>query len=243
MGRNSHRTRTANYSEREYLAFARAILGGDFDKVNLERPLRSLQEYAFQPVSLTERQREVEVLALLLRSLSLWYIIREDLEQGRFPIDSPQFKVAERFAGNIVSICAPQMVSFLMNGHHETLRKLAAVVEAAKTMPLLGDQSSQDKKLRAVNKALGLKIRKPHKATGRIRLLLPLWMLGFGDLPQTKRYEILEKAGLNPEEIPEDDALRQILSYYKIPSIRKILRGIRNSKVVKEYSSPPVVVP
>ena len=99
------------------------------------------------------------------------------------------------------------MASFLMNGNHDALTKLAAIVEAAKTIPPLGDQNSLDKKLQSVGKALSLKTRKSHKATGRIRLLFPLWTLGFGDFPQTKRYEILEKAGLKPEEIPEDDAL------------------------------------
>lgn len=226
---NSHKSRSVRYSEREYLALAKALLGEDFDKVNLERPMRGFQQYAFQHVPLPEDQKEIESLTLLLRSLSLWYVIREDLNQGRFPADSPQVKAAELFAGNIVAMCAPQMVSFLMNGNHDALKKLAAVVEAAQNIPPLGDQSSLDRKLQTVGKALGLKTRKPHKATGRIRLLLPLWILGFGDLPQTKRYDILERAGLKAEEIPEDDALRQILRYYKMPALRKLAGSMNAS--------------
>src|SRR5437868_12381986 len=126
MGRNSHKPQAVRYSEFEYLALAKALLGGDFDKVNLERPMRGFQKYAFQHLPLPEDQKELESLTLLLRSLSLWYVIREELNQGRFPADSPQVKAAELFAGNIVAMCAPRMVSFLMNGNHDALTKLAA---------------------------------------------------------------------------------------------------------------------
>lgn len=228
MGRYSHKTKTAKYTEHEYLAVAKALLGGDFDTVNLARPLRELQAYAFQPISLPEDPKESDSVFLMLRSLSVWYAIRDDLEHGRFPADSSPVKAADIFANHIVSICAPQMVSFLIAGQHEAFRKLAAIIEAAKTVPPLGDQRSQDKKLQSVRKALGLTTRKPHKATDRIRLLLPLWRLGFGDLSPTKRYEILEKAGLEAKEIPDDDAMRQRLTYYKIPALRKLL-GPKNT--------------
>ena len=227
--RSSHKRRTYKYSESEYLALAKAFLGGDFDKNNLERPLRGFQNYAFQQISSPDDQGEVKSFSTLLRSLSVLYVAMEDLKKGRFPIDSPQAKAAERLADEIVSIYAPIMISSLMTGQHEAFKRLAAVVEAAKTIPPIGDQTSHDKRLQLVCKALGLKMRKPHKATGRIRLLLPLWTIGFGDLPQMKRYEILEKAGLEPKEIPEDDALRQLLTYYKIQALRKSLGSIKTS--------------
>lgn len=244
---NSHKPRTVRYLEREYLALAKALLGGDFDKTNLEGPLRKLQEYSVLPLPRPDDQGELESQTALLRALSLWYIVREDLNQGRFPSDSPQTKTAERLASDIVSIYAPKVISFLMNGNHEELKKLAAIVEAAKILPPIADQTSRDKKLQSLCKALGQKLRKPHKATGRIRLLLPLWILGFGDLPQSKRYEILEQAGLKVEEIPEDEALRQILTFYKIPSIRKTMQGqgeLLHKKsmyeTAREDGSPPV---
>jgi len=225
MKGNSHKTQRTNYSEQEYLALATALLGGTLDATNLERPLREMLQHGLQPPSLPEEHREIQSLSRLMNALSLWYVAREDVTNGRFPEDSPQVQAAYSLASAITSICAPKVLAFVLNGDHEPIRKLADIIEVAKTWPALADQTGHDKRIQSACKAVGLKPRKPHRSTGRIRLLLPLWMLGFGELGQVKRNEILGKAGLRDEEIPEDEALRQLLSYYKMPTLRKIYRS------------------
>lgn len=221
---NSHKTQRTNYSEQEYLALATALLGGTLDASNLERPLREILQHGLQHPSLPEEHREIQLLSRLMNALAVWYLVREDVAKGRFSEDSPEVQAAYNHASAILSICVPRVIAFVLNGDHETIRKLADIVEVANTRTALTDQTDHGKRLQSACKAMGIKPRTPHKSTSRIRLLLPLWMLGFGALSQVKRNEILGKAGLRDDEIPEDDALRQLLSYYKIPMLRTIYR-------------------
>jgi hypothetical protein len=225
----SHKRARAEYSEEEYLALAKALLGGELDQANLRGPIGDAAKLAFDSSLLPADQGESVTFVRLLNALVIWYAARDDLQRGRVPMDSPQALAAERLIREILSICGPRLAESLATGDYKAFHKLAAVMEAAQKIPSLGDQTAHDKSTEFVSNALGLKARKPQKKTGRIRSLLPLWVLGFGDLSQSKRFKILEKAGLKVEEIPEDDALRQILSYYEIPNIRRTVRDARRA--------------
>jgi hypothetical protein len=78
-----------------------------------------------------------------------------------------------------------------------------------------------------IPQGLGLPGRKFHKKTQRFRSLLPLWFVGFGDLSEAERNNVFEKIGLTDGEIPGAEALRKMLSFYRVFTKPKT-RGTKN---------------
>jgi hypothetical protein len=60
-------------------------------------------------------------------------------------------------------------------------------------------------------------------STERLQTLFPLWCLGMGQLSYLQKCEVLQEIGFTSADIPQDDALRQMLSYYSVAKVAEAL--------------------
>ena len=210
-------------SKKDYVALGEAILKG---KVPPKELMKSIGEFANKIQSLlleVARGDPQATFLALIYPLGMWYLIREAAQEGRCPLDSPEAQAAARMISDVLSLVLPRVAISLATGDATSLSRLASVVEFARNIPDLGDLDQMEQSLRRLENALGLKKRKMQAKTKCLRALLPLWLLGFGRLSMSQRLEVLEQAGLSENEIPEDDNLRQFLSYHHVPALSAYL--------------------
>src|SRR2546426_1424785 len=210
-------------SKKDYVALGEAIIKGKVPpKELIESIVDKVNKVHSLLLEVAKNDPQATFLALIY-PLSMWYLIRSEIRERHHSLDSPGVQAAERMINSVLSIVLPRVAISLAVGDATSLSRLTSVVEFAKSIPSLGNLDQMEQSLRRLEKALGLKGRKLQARTKRLRALLPLWLLGFGRLPVSDRLEVLEQVGLSETDIPEDDNLRQLLSYYHIPALRALL--------------------
>ncbi len=203
---------------KDYVAVARFLLYGEAPPQNLTGSLLDLINKPQTKLLDRAKINPKAIFIWLVSFLSLWYRAQEDLKKGRLSPDSPEIKALANGMKVVHSVIGHGVLGSVTIGDAEPLFALATVVNAAQNISKAKGFERPEQLMRPVLKALGFKGMKSQKKTQRLRSLLPLWCLGFGQLTYEQQGEILLQAGLSEAEIPEQDTLRQFLHYYGIPA-------------------------
>jgi hypothetical protein len=204
----------------DYAALARALLHGEPPPQHLKERLvtltAELHSLSFEGAA---RDGRMGLPSYFLLFCS-WYRTLEHIRAGRLKETAPEIKTITDAVQNATRSLLPAISRALALGDPRPLAHLAAVIEAARGLALLQDVGEMRRITTQLFRKLGLEGGKTHKRTERLRALFPLWYFGFGRLPYAQKCEVLEAVGAL---IPEDDALRALLSYHGIPEVVKSL--------------------
>ncbi len=212
--------------EDDYVALGRTILHGEKLPEKLVEPLVGLGN-GIQTLMMEAGTSDSRAAFLsLLLPLSMWYQVLENIKAGRLAQDAPEVKAAEAAMQTFATIVLPHLARALAVGHAETFSQVGAVIEAARSIPPLGNLAEQKWVMARLSRGLGFKGRKMQKRTARLLSLLPVWLLGMGRLTYVEKCEVLERVGIGEAEIPEDEALRQLLSYHGVPRLVTYLEDL-----------------
>jgi hypothetical protein len=212
-------------SETDYVALGRTLLHGDALPKHLVEVVESfVDKTPSQWIRAGDSGERPGVLAFF-EPLCMWYRVAEQIKEGRLKPDAPEVQTMESALRTVTAIILPHIVRALAAGHAEALSQLAAVIDAAQAVARSKKSVDIRRARSQMLRVLGLKGQKIHKRTERLQTLLPLWFLGMGRLPYLTQCKILGRIGFGETEIPEDDALRKMLSYYHVPQVAKRLSG------------------
>jgi hypothetical protein len=224
---------TKTFSKKDYAALARTLLHGEPPPEQLQEPLTTLAIELHSLLLDTSNPRAALLVWLL--PFSLWYLALEDIHAKRLPVKTPEIKVIANSMKVATQILLPRIGRALAVGDARSLSQLAAIVDTARTLASVKDVREGRRVIARLFRVLGLKGGKRHKRTERLQALLPLWYLGMGQLTYWEKCEVLQGVGFAGADVPDDDALRQMLSYYSIP---KVVKALERKRKLAEKEEP-----
>jgi hypothetical protein len=224
---------TKTFSKKDYAALGRTLLHGEPPPEQLKEPLTTLAIELHSLLLDTSNPRAALLVWLL--PFSLWYMALEGIHAKRLPARTPQIKAIANSMKVATQILLPKIGRALAVGDARSLSQLAVVVDTARTLASVKDVSKGRRAIARLFRVLGVKGGKRHKNTERLRALFPLWSLGMGQLSYEEKCEVFQGVGFADAEIPEDDALRQMLSYYSIP---KVVKALERKRKLAEKEAP-----
>ena len=216
-------------TEPDYVVLGRLVLHGEApaDVQSMRALAEVILKYTLkhQPTLLkaTEGSDGRNTFIYLIFPLALIYGAIKALQQNRVEIDSPLIQAAKTLGETLLEIIGPKIGQSVLFGDAISIRRLAASMEVAQSIgndPTDHEKIRQGERLREklIGSIWGHK-GKYQERTRRLRVLLPLWLWGFGRLTYVQQSKIFLQIGLSESEIPEEDTLRKFLSYYRIPSL------------------------
>lgn len=168
----------------------------------------------------SERGNTFIFLALPLSQI---YKTGHEVKQDRISMDSELVQSAEKLAQTLLEIIIPKIAESVYCGDFKSIQRLAASMEFAQCLAAQGGETEQgsrnEESIDKLTNTIWGKKGKHQERTRRLRMLLPLWLLGFGRLSYVQQSRAFLEMGLSEAEIPEEDTLRKFLSYYRIPSL------------------------
>lgn len=176
-------------------------------------------------------QRETGAVVGLV-ALGMYLRFRNDVRAEKPPFSSTDAAMLAEFEADVLSVLLPLLPSRIAKDSTGDVaglsRDVATAIEVAEAFPGSSDnREAWWEWLRRAGKAFPSVpdvVPKGQKRTKRLHKVLLLFDFGFDRLTEIERYEVFERIGLTETEIPSGDAMRKLLSYYRLAR-RRALRG------------------